>query len=152
MQWETSGFDGGLNERFAVVVDKQLFSFLKDGPILFLGVLGSRSDRRSIPLLRWITIDPDTGALSGPKGVDLTELKVLDLRLHLSATSPKRNESFEFDVCRDFAEKPIKVRLKNPRKDGQTPGHEFLGGLESKMKLASRLKAERELRQAKKDR
>ena len=63
---------------------------------------------------------------------------------------PTGEEIYNLVLCRDVAETGIKISVESARKDGQALSRDFLNDLESKLKLASRLKAERKSREAKK--
>ncbi len=132
-------------ELFAVVADERKFPFLREdglGRFCCVGrcIDGHPVDSRSLTQLRKIKVDLDTGELSGPDGVDLKGLRLLCVRLTFTLKNEVGLEVWKIKVDREFSDKRMKLYIGSQRKDWRADCRELLASLESKLKLASRLR------------
>jgi hypothetical protein len=82
----------------------------------------------------------------GPEGVALKDWRIRRIRLLLTLTPPDTKESYRVILAREFPDRQIKVTLVSEEEDRQAVLHDLLGSLESKLKLASKLKEARKRR------
>jgi hypothetical protein len=140
---------------FAVVADERKFPFLREDAGAMEGfccvgrcIDGGPVDSRRLTQLPKIKVDLDTGELSGPDGVDLKGLRLLSVRLTFTLRTEAGLEVWKIDVDRNFPDKRVKLYVYTQQKNARDDCRERLASLESKLKLASRLREAK----AKKDR
>ena len=136
-----------LNERFAIVSDKEKLPFAEKGDAhVCVAEIGSVSDKRPSDQLRTVKFDPDTGRLTPPNGIKLGGFRVLCVGFCFDLKDARRDKLCTVEMSREFSEKGIQVTIHTDAKDGLTFRREFLAALESKVKLARKLKEAREKR------
>jgi hypothetical protein len=87
-----------------------------------------------------IYVNSDNGELMGPEGVALKDWRIRRIRLLLTLTRPDTKECYRVILAREFPDRQIKVTLVSEEEDRQAVLQDLLGSLESKLKLASKLK------------
>ncbi len=138
--WDGMRFQERAKELFAIVADEQKFPFLGDDQRRRFCYIGRAVENRELSDLRRIKLDLDTGELTGPDGVDLEGLRILRVRLAFTLTSSAGVEVCKVNVDREFPEKQVNVSLRSEQEEGRDLCRDLLNSLESKLKLASRLK------------
>jgi hypothetical protein len=146
--WDGIRFQERAKELFAVVADEQKFPFLGDGQRSRFCYIGRAVESRALSELRRIKVDLDTGKLTGPAGVDLEGLRIVSVRLTFTLRSREGVEVCEVHVDREFPDQRVNVSLRTEREQGPDLCRDLLDSLESKLRLASRLKAARKARRA----
>jgi hypothetical protein len=139
--WGCSGGEDAdrLKERFAIVADSEKLC-IDEEPVLYVAEIGFRSDQRDRTMLRTIKLDPDTGELSVPEGINLGKFKLGGIGFGFSFMDINDKIICESYIERDYLTKGIKVAITSARKDGRALCREFMTALESKLKLAAKLK------------
>ena len=72
--------------------------------------------------------------------MDLKGLRLLCVRLTFTLKNEVGLEVWKIKVDREFSDKRMKLYIGSQRKDGRADCRELLASLESKLKLASRLR------------
>jgi hypothetical protein len=129
-------------EGYRIVPDREKLPFLKSQHSLMF-VIGTEFDDQT-PTLK---LDPDTGELTILKGMDIG-VNVSQIMIHFFLKDEKSKVICEVELVRKYSEKGIKVLLTSPEKDGRAKCREIMTSIESKMKLASRLKEAKKKRMA----
>jgi hypothetical protein len=134
----------GQKVTYVVEASEEELPFLEHGSTLEIARFGE-PDGRNVST-RKLKLDPETGELLAPEGVDLKGLKPTSLSLTFRMRSPEQEEPCDIEFRRDYGVEGIRVTISTRRKDGRTFCRDFLTSLDSKIKLALKL------REAKKER
>jgi hypothetical protein len=128
-----------LKERVAIVADREKLYFDEE-PIIYVAEIGSPSDKRDRAALRTIKLDPDTGELRVPEGIDLGKFKAFALGFDFQFMDINRKIIYQVNIRRDYNTKGITVAITSGQNDERAICREFMTSLESKLKLAAKLK------------
>ncbi len=145
--WDAPRWKTMRMEPIDVVVDQQKFPFLTGDRTSFVSRLGRRSNAKLLDL-PIVKLDLDTGELTGPENVDLRDVRILRVRVHLVLTRRRDNSVYKIDLSRSYPGKEIRVSIASTRKDQQAFFCDFLNELELKVKLATILREARKKREA----
>jgi hypothetical protein len=136
-----------LKERLAIVSDQEKLPFVEKGDAyVYVAEIGSESDKRRRDRLRIVKLDPDTGQITPPTGLNLGGLKILSVGFTFEMKDARRQKLCNVWITREFSEKGIRVTMKTDAQSGLAFCREFMAALESRIKLAAKLKAARENR------
>jgi hypothetical protein len=137
--WTGSKEVDQLKERFAIVAERDKLHF-DDEPIIYIGDIGPQSVKRPRSQLRTIKLDPDTGDLSPPGAVQLGQLTITEINFSFDFYDSSNRSILHANIMRIYPEKAVRVEVTSKEKDGPAICRDFMASLESKLKLAAKLK------------
>ena len=82
----------------------------------------------------------------GPDGVAFKDLQIRKVELHLTLTRPDTEESYRVILARKFPDRRIKASIVSEEEDRRPVLRDLLASLESKLKLAAKLREARKRR------
>jgi hypothetical protein len=88
----------------------------------------------------------ETGELMGPEGLAFKDLRVRRVTLRLSLSRPDTKESYRVTLCREFPDRRITTSIASDDQDRRAVLRELLASLESKQRLAAKLREARKRR------
>jgi hypothetical protein len=88
----------------------------------------------------------ETGELMGPEGVAFKDLQIRMVRLRLTLTRPDTRELYRVILAREFPDRRIKTSIVSEDQDRRAVLRHLLASLESKLKLAAKLREARKRR------
>jgi hypothetical protein len=88
----------------------------------------------------------ETGELMGPEGVAFKDLQIRRVTLRLTLTRPDTKESYRVILAREFPDRRIKASIVSEEEDRRAVLRDLLASLESKLKLAAKLREARKRR------
>jgi hypothetical protein len=88
----------------------------------------------------------ETGELMGPEGVPFKDLQIRGVWLRLNLTRLDTKESYRVTLARKFPERVIKASIACEQQDKRAVLRDLLASLESKLKLAAKLREARNRR------
>ena len=113
---------------------------------VYVAEIGSESDERHRNQLLTVKLDPDTGRLTPANGINLGGFKFLSVGFSFDLNDARGDRLCVVELSREFSKKGIRVAIKQEAQDGPTFRREFMAALESKVKLAEKLKQARKTR------
>jgi hypothetical protein len=148
--WEDAGFKMRAREAFALKADPQSLPFLGDQAMRPLAHIGPVREHKKGVDFRAIILDLETGELRGPAGVDLAGLRIHEVEIHVGLTKGDDTEEL-YDICirKSFEKKQLTVSISSELKGGRELSRDLLNSLESRVKLASKLREIRKQREGK---
>jgi len=88
----------------------------------------------------------ETGELMGPEGVAFKDLQIRRVQLRLTLTRPDTKESYRVILAREFPDRRIKASIVSEEEERRAVLRDLLASLESKLKLAAKLREARKRR------
>jgi hypothetical protein len=137
-----------LEERFALVVDPEKLRFA-EGSVIHIDEVGRITDKRPLSQLRTIKLDPDTGGLSPPADIDLRGFEVTAVRFHFTLYNASNERMAYVEAQKRYADPKIRVEIDSPAPGDPALWRDLMEELQSKLRLAARLKEAREARRRK---
>ena len=88
----------------------------------------------------------ETGELMGPDGIAFKDLQIRMVRLSLTLMRPDTKELYRVILAREFPDRRIKTSIDSEDLDRRAVLRDLLASLESKLKLAAKLREARKRR------
>ncbi len=88
----------------------------------------------------------ETGELMGPQGVAFKDLQIRMVRLSLTLSRPVTKELYRVNLAREFPDRRIKTSIGSEDHDRRAVLRDLLASLDSKLKLALKLREARKRR------
>ncbi len=88
----------------------------------------------------------ETGELMGSEGLAFKDLQIRMVQLRLTLKRPDTKESYRVVLTREFPDRGIKASIASEEEDRRSVLRDLLASLESKLKLAAKLREARKRR------
>jgi hypothetical protein len=137
--WSCPGQRNGDTEEFVVMADDEGFPWLKGQQLADVRhpLAGAKPDTARPPE---VILDLDTGRLTAPEGVGVKGWQIDNLQVGVDLMRPGTRETYHFDLERKYPDDHVEISIRRHGAEGEAGRRQLLAALESKLKLASKVK------------